>query len=83
MVEVQQSYREFLGRIDKIVSELPYYVQDIIKPELFQAWEKARWENGIGDTTRHITSFSFYTAETEDLDHMFDKIVTMAIAGRD
>ena len=60
MVELQQSYREFLGKVDKLVSRLPQFMQQEIIPTLFQAWAKVNNELGVGDDELHIELFVRY-----------------------
>ncbi len=60
MVEVQQSYREFLGRIDRLVRSLPQFLQEDLKPILFEAWRKTVNTIGVNDTKEHIELFSQY-----------------------
>jgi len=60
MVEVQQSYREFLGKVDKLVSRLPQFMQQEITPTLFQAWSRATDALGVGDDELHIELFARY-----------------------
>ena len=60
MVEVQQSYREFLGKVDKLVSRLPQFMQQEIIPTLFQAWQKVTDKLGVGDDELHIELFARY-----------------------
>ena len=60
MVEVQQSYRKFLGKVDKLVLSLPQFMQQEIMPALFQAWAKTTNELGVGDDELHIELFVRY-----------------------
>ena len=60
MVEVQQSYREFLGKVDKLVSRLPQFMQQEIIPTLFQAWQKVTDKLGVGDDELHTELFVRY-----------------------
>ena len=60
MVEVQQSYREFLGKVDKLVSRLPQFMQQEIIPTLFQAWGRVVNTVGVGDDELHIELFVRY-----------------------
>jgi len=60
MVEVQQSYREFLGKVDKLVSRLPQFMQQEIIPTLFQAWGKVVNTVGVGDDELHTELFVRY-----------------------
>ena len=60
MVEVQQSYREFLGKVDKLVLSLPQFMQQEITPTLFQAWSRATDALGVGDDELHIELFTRY-----------------------
>ena len=59
MVEVQ-TYREFLGKIDKLVSGLPQFMQQEIIPTLFQAWSRVTDALGVGDDELHIELFVRY-----------------------
>jgi len=60
MVEVQQSYRKFLGKVDKAVNVLPQFLRESLKPALFQAWAKVNNELGVGDDELHIELFVRY-----------------------
>jgi len=66
MVEVQQSYREFLGKVDKLVSRLPQFMQQEIIPTLFQAWDITKDVLGVGDSSDHIEFFVWYTLRTSE-----------------
>lgn len=59
MVEVQ-SYVRFLARIDSLVGSLPQFLQEDLKPILFEAWKKAVNTAGVDDTKEHIELFSQY-----------------------
>ena len=60
MVEVQQSYREFLSKIDSSIKNLPQFLQEALRPTLFQAWAKVNNELGVGDDELHIELFVRY-----------------------
>ena len=60
MVEVQQSYREFLSKIDSSIKNLPQFLQEALRPTLFQAWAKVNNELGVGDDELHIELFIRY-----------------------
>ena len=60
MVEVQQSYRKFLGKVDKLVLSLPQFMKDAIMRTLFQAWSRATDALGVGDDELHIELFARY-----------------------
>ena len=60
MVEVQQSYREFLGKVDNGIKNLPQFLQEALRPTLFQAWQKVTDKLGVGDDELHIELFVRY-----------------------
>ena len=60
MVETQQNYREFLSKVDNSIKNLPQFLQEDLKPILFEAWRKTVNTIGVNDTKEHIELFSQY-----------------------
>jgi len=60
MVETQQSYREFLSKVDNGIKNLPQFLQQELKPALFHAWVKTTNMLGVDDTEEHIEFFVRY-----------------------
>ena len=65
MVEVQ-SYVKFLARIDSLVGSLPQFLQEDLKPILFQAWDITKDVLGVGDSSDHIEFFAWYALRTSE-----------------
>lgn len=60
MVETQQNYREFLSKVDNSIKNLPQFLQEALRPTLFQAWSRATDALGVGDDELHIELFVRY-----------------------
>jgi len=56
----ETSYTQFLAQVDKCVESLPQFLQEDLKPILFEAWRKTVNTIGVNDTKEHIELFSQY-----------------------
>ncbi len=60
------SYVEFLKKVDERLADLPQFIQEAVKPTLFQAWDITKDVLGVGDSNDHIEFFAWYTLRTSE-----------------